>query len=319
MVGMIGSTIASRDRNAAAYNERMSEVRAWLCHHTELPKQLRYRIRRYFERHLSQKAAVDDRTIINDLSPALLNLVSEHIIHHEVRNNILFYDLPPSAVGHLMPILMQKECDANDRLVTKGDAGTEMYILIHGQAVYVEGHQWMPRDPEEVEEDIEPNADGLQFTEILGNGDSFGEEIILGLEEQYFYTICAATQIRYFSISEGDFQNAFNHMPDIISRMKENFQRNARPDMEHSQNTQGRAALSSRRTSWSTIPAAFPDVVLDSLLEIKHSLPSAISSRLEDSEAPGYSQSSPPSLQRSSWKQSSPRVSRNLGSQQGNS
>merc|ERR1719487_1578026 len=57
MIGMISSTIATRDRNAAAYSERMDQVRAWLYYHTELPKTLRRRIKRYFQKHLTLKAS----------------------------------------------------------------------------------------------------------------------------------------------------------------------------------------------------------------------------------------------------------------------
>merc|ERR1719158_2491385 len=111
---MISSAIALRDRNGAAYNERMSQVHAWLCHHSELPASLRRRIKHYFEKHLTQRAAVEDTAIINDLSPALIQDVSYFLINEQVRCSVLFHDLPNSALAHLMPILEQRGSEAND-------------------------------------------------------------------------------------------------------------------------------------------------------------------------------------------------------------
>merc|ERR1740130_1134617 len=99
----------------------MDQVRAWLSYHSELPKVLRQRIKRYFQKHLSQKAATDVIVIINDLSPALVHDVSFFLIHEQVRCNVLFHNLPNSAIGELLPLLEHTDCDACDRIVAFGD------------------------------------------------------------------------------------------------------------------------------------------------------------------------------------------------------
>merc|ERR1712176_1745788 len=98
MVGKITSTISDRDLNVAAYQERMRLILSWLHHHVELPPSLRRRIKRFFQKHLTQKCAMDDIAIINDLSPALAHDVSFFLIHEEVRCNILFHNLPNGAL-----------------------------------------------------------------------------------------------------------------------------------------------------------------------------------------------------------------------------
>jgi CRP-like cAMP-binding protein len=269
MIGMVSSTIALRDRNAAAYMERMSHVRAWLDHHTELPKSLRWRIKRYFEKHLAQKAVVEDSVILNDLSPALSLDLSYFLMNEQVRLSVLFHDLPNSALAHLLPILEQRESEPNDCIVSCGDPGTDMYIIIDGEACYEKGHQWEPRDPFEVEDQVtftKQLASGNRgCKQRLKGGDSFGEEIILGLEEQYHYTIVSATVLHMYAISVHAFTDAFHHMPDVIHKMHANFIQNRGPS--------ARQRTGPPRSGYPSVveggtPSTFPSVVLDSLQHI---------------------------------------------------
>ena len=57
-----------------------------------------------------------------------------------------------------------------------------MYILVNGVARYDKGAPWSARYDE-----------GTQRFQQLIEGDSFGEEIIFGLEESYLYTVVAIT------------------------------------------------------------------------------------------------------------------------------
>lgn len=263
MIGTISSTIALRDQNAVAYNERMSHVRAWLDHHTELPQTLRYRIKRYFERHLSQKAVVEDTAIINDLSPALVQDVSFFLIHEHVRCSVLFHDIANSALAHLMPILEQRESDPGDHVVNYGDSGTEMYIIMEGEAHFEHGHQWTPNDPLESEE--ESKGGNKECKEHLRSGDSFGEEIILGLEEVYHYTIVATTGMQLFAISVSAFTQAFEHLPDVMHKMHANFVQNDCPDANAKKANNGRSSIKN-----GGVPSQFTEEVLDALQDIKN-------------------------------------------------
>merc|ERR1712048_1165234 len=59
---------------------------------------------------------------------------------------------------------------------------------------------------------------------VLSGGDSFGEEILAGLEEKYAYTVTAIKkQASLFMIEEEYFQKLFEHMPNV----KEEVLRNA--------------------------------------------------------------------------------------------
>jgi len=155
--------------------------------------------------------------IVNDLSPALVQDVSYFLINDQVRCSILFHDLPNSALAHLMPILEQTTCEASERIVTYGDPGINMYVIIDGKACFEQGHQWKARDPLEVEDELK--AQQRECKQTLTKGDSFGEEIVLGLEEEYHYTIIASTAMSLYSICESKFLQAFHHLPDVMHKM----------------------------------------------------------------------------------------------------
>merc|ERR1719310_911957 len=63
-------------------------------------------------------------------------------------------------------------------------------------------------------------------TLTVGVGDSFGEEIILGLEEHYLHTVTATEKMTIYMIQEDMFKETFQSMPFIVTQMKDNFLRN---------------------------------------------------------------------------------------------
>lgn len=135
-----------------------------------------------------------------------------------------------------------------------------MYIIISGEARFEHGHQWESCDPFEVEE---ARAKNRERKRKLKSGDSFGEEIILGLEENYHYTVVSITSMSKYAISVASFTQAFRHMPDVIHKMHENFTQNASPDHAWKKRREGRPCISEGRTG-----SAFRDVVLDTLQDI---------------------------------------------------
>lgn len=265
LIGTLCNTIAARDRNQAAYHERMEEVRSWLLYHTELPRTLRRRVKRYFQKHLSQKASTDDLVIVNDLSPALSQDVSYFLIDVHVRCNVLFHNLPNSALATLMPILEKVESEPHDEICTKGDPGTSMFIITEGVANFEEGHLKVAKCPIDNREDAA--NDNWDITNKLTIGDSFGEEIVLGIDQFYQYTVMAKTSLKMYTIHKDSFVHAFRNMPDVREKLKRNFTANTKPDVLHRDKMKGRANLRD-----GAIPKAFPDTVLDLLKDVSQSV-----------------------------------------------
>merc|ERR1719183_632477 len=58
---------------------------------------------------------------------------------------------------------------------------------------------------------------------------SFGEEIILGFEELYQYTVVATTAMELYRIPEHQFREQFGNLADVTMQMKEAFLSNRMP------------------------------------------------------------------------------------------
>jgi CRP-like cAMP-binding protein len=218
MIGRISAAIAARDGATSADTERMRMVRAWLAYHSEFPKSLKRRIKRHFQKQLQKTAGDNDILMIKELPLSLQHDVSFFVLHEDVRCNLLFYNLPTGALEHVMSVLERKEFEQAEVLVTCGDAGEGMYILTSGSVVL----ERMCLDSDGTLSDKDAaNMDEVR-REFLA-GDSFGEEVLLGFEEMYNYTITACTATKALYISKEAFVEKFNLMPEIMNRIHSNF------------------------------------------------------------------------------------------------
>lgn len=266
VVGNITATITSRDLNASAYHDRLEKIRAWLAFHTELPLSLRRRAKKYFQQHLMQKTAIEDCVILNDLSPALSHDICYFLAPEEVRANQLFKDMPLSCFSLITPILERTTTETGECIVSKGDLGVAMYIIQQGTAYFKDGHHYN-KNPRHLEF-TDPSARASSFNKsmlTLGAGGSFGEEIVLGMEEEHTYSIEAQTRIFMFEISKKDFLQTFASSPQLLQRMTNNFSnRGEDPDVAPTKVGNARGRSSVLRS-----PDRFNDIVLDTLAEIR--------------------------------------------------
>eukprot|EP00929_Paragymnodinium_shiwhaense_P086995 TRINITY_DN47335_c0_g3_i1.p1 TRINITY_DN47335_c0_g3~~TRINITY_DN47335_c0_g3_i1.p1 ORF type:complete len:832 (+),score=139.13 TRINITY_DN47335_c0_g3_i1:91-2586(+) len=262
VVGRVTSVVQSCDLNGRTYYERLELVQAWLDHHREIPMVLRRRIRRHFKNFLNQRAALDDASIMNDLTPELRHDAAYFLVNDEVRCNPLFCNLPNGALEQLCSVLKLITMQKDERICGYGEPGLAMYILTFGEARFEAGHQYVLC------------ADGTTYEKItrLAAGDSFGEEIILGLEERYSYTIVASTEVEMQSIPEDSFCDRFKTMPDVMQQMRNTFldssdEYGARP----LRSTKARSSIMGGGQQLG-VPTAFSDHVLDALAKLEQSV-----------------------------------------------
>lgn len=209
IVGSISSIVADMDLNKRAFYGRMDLVQSWLDRHDEIPKQLRQRVRKHFKLTLSVKSATDDATIVHDLSPALRSDIAFFIVHEKVRHNKMFVELPTAALVNLVEILIKTNCNATEFVVREGDPGYAMFILVDGVARYDTGEPWCPKG-------VSPRR--RRYTQMIA-GDSFGEEMVLGLAETYAYSIVAWTFCTFHVFPEDRFREQYRNLPELHRRM----------------------------------------------------------------------------------------------------
>lgn len=54
-------------------------------------------------------------------------------------------------------------------------------------------------------------------------GDSFGEEILLGIEKEYSYSVAATSKVVMLFIPADLFMERFANLPEILNVMRNNF------------------------------------------------------------------------------------------------
>merc|ERR1712187_194628 len=109
-------------------------------------------------------------------------------------------------ITRLQKIVHKITVDEGHTVVQEGESGTDMFIVSQGLVKLVRH--------DDVGVELPPR--------LLSSGDSFGEEILSGLEERYTYTVVAQEKVSLYSIEESDFQQLFEHMPDIKDQVVKN-------------------------------------------------------------------------------------------------
>merc|ERR1712048_1276489 len=203
IVGTITSVVAQNDLNSSTYYDRMDLIQAWLDHH-HLPQDLRRELRHHFENYLTEKSAAVEADIFHDLTPQLQPQVGEYILHEDIKHNALFDGIPVGAVVRLQCIVKKITVGEGLKVTEAGQAGTAMYVILSGTA------------------HLESERPEVHKSRVLGAGENFGEEIILGLAEHYDYTVTATARLKLEMLLEEEFLNLFQTMPNIIERMRKN-------------------------------------------------------------------------------------------------
>jgi CRP-like cAMP-binding protein len=160
---------------------------------------LRRRVRRYFKLYFTEKSALDEKLIMQDLSQELRTEITEFLIHPLVRNHAMFESLPPPVISKLVHVLERTTYQPGDDVVRREEHGTAMYVLISGKAT----------------------LSTIDSERVLGAGDSFGEAIILSLRKRFDCSVVADTICQFYEVPYQEFRVAFQATPDVIESMRE--------------------------------------------------------------------------------------------------
>eukprot|EP00927_Polykrikos_kofoidii_P086717 TRINITY_DN9806_c0_g1_i2.p1 TRINITY_DN9806_c0_g1~~TRINITY_DN9806_c0_g1_i2.p1 ORF type:complete len:897 (+),score=132.66 TRINITY_DN9806_c0_g1_i2:57-2693(+) len=252
VIGSFTSFVSKKEVQSRNYHERMDNVNAWLNRHA-FPHDFRRRLRRYFKLAMAVRAPPDEGAILNALSPELRDETSLYLVTDEVRRNALFTNLPTGVLGRIHCILQQTTIEEYEHIVQEGDVGIAMYIVASGVVRY---HQ-------------RKNAKAGETKKLLRCGDSFGEEIILSLEERYRYTCTGINNCKFSYITEEDFQKCFELMPDVVQEMRLNYMVLVCPEITTKDVDFGRSNYLEGEAGTGNCPRHFPDAVLDALGDIQ--------------------------------------------------
>eukprot|EP00931_Biecheleriopsis_adriatica_P055540 TRINITY_DN3286_c1_g1_i3.p1 TRINITY_DN3286_c1_g1~~TRINITY_DN3286_c1_g1_i3.p1 ORF type:complete len:675 (+),score=117.63 TRINITY_DN3286_c1_g1_i3:124-2148(+) len=202
VVGSISSIVTEQDLNTSAFHNRMDRIYAWTVHH-KLPRQARVEVCRYFRHFLKHRSAIDEAEVWEELTPDLQQELGNYIVHEDVRYNPLFDHISLSAVVKLQSILIAFSVRAGGGIVRCSDAGAIMYIISSGL----------------VKQKFDKTATKIR---LLQPGESFGEEVLLGLVEEYEYSTTAVEDTVLETILQDQFLRLFQAMPQVLQRIRQN-------------------------------------------------------------------------------------------------
>merc|ERR1719261_162074 len=101
---------------------------------------------------------------MNDLNPELRRDAAFFIVSDEVRCHPIFVNLPNGALEQLCALLKKVHARAGEKICKVGESGLSMYIIVSGEGVFDDGHQYVADD----------SNGGWRPTAKLQVGDSFG-------------------------------------------------------------------------------------------------------------------------------------------------
>ncbi|CAE7828479.1 HCN4 [Symbiodinium sp. CCMP2592] len=217
VVGNISVILASNDVNWRAQKERLELIEAWLTHH-RFPTQLRRRIWAYYKQTVNSQVCWDDATVFYELSSELREDVASFLIHPVLPRNLIFRGVPTSAMIRLVGILQQVTAKKRERIVPSDKFVMGMFLILDGGAVFEKELEDMVADGSEA------TGEGRKkLTELLRNGDSFGEEVLLGLKNEYEYTVTASRKLVLLFVPRDRFIERLANMPEVFGIMRANF------------------------------------------------------------------------------------------------
>jgi len=200
VIATLSSIVTNQDANQRLISEKMDSIMTYM-RVRKFPKQLFRRVRNYYKHYYNMKTALNESSILNELSPKLRSEVALYLIDQTVSDNPLFKDMDATSFSRLITILYPIKIVEGEYLFQAGDLGEEMFMLISGTL-------------EVVDSDFKVQA-------LLTAGAYFGELCALGVTNQRTCGVRAVRSCELYSLSRNDFFEAFaktepNTVKDMI-------------------------------------------------------------------------------------------------------
>ena len=193
IIGNISSIVTSHDANSGAYFEKMDQIHAYMLIR-RFPKQLRRKVHRHFKKFFSERTALDECAILNDMAPQLRQEVAVFLLKDTVKRHILFRYLPKDAIAGLVVILKPCTGEPGRSLIVEGTPGKTMFVVESGSVELRSRHFGVETG----------SGKRIPRSANVFPGDSFGEETVIGLSKDYRCTANALERCDLFLIHKED-------------------------------------------------------------------------------------------------------------------
>jgi CRP-like cAMP-binding protein len=199
-IALMAQLVSKLDLNKQNFETKLDQVKAYMVSR-HLPRDLQLRVKQYYKHYMTQKSAMNEKEVLGELSTLLQHEVSGHLVNHIVYKIPIFMGRDPHLISQLVHIMKPCTCAPGDTIITAGEVGRDMYMIISGKlSVY---------------------GTKDEFLGTLSDEDSFGELSALGVTQKRLTTIRADTYCEMISLSREDLMDAFSKSPDTINAMKD--------------------------------------------------------------------------------------------------
>ena len=131
VIANICALVAVSDPNTRRRNEEMELVTAYIKERN-FPKQLAYRIRRYYKFFLTQKTALNERKILDKLSSQLRKEATDFLVDGVVKEHAAFRNHTAHALSLLHLVLRPVQIPKGAVLCRCGERSYEGYLILSG-------------------------------------------------------------------------------------------------------------------------------------------------------------------------------------------
>jgi CRP-like cAMP-binding protein len=204
VVGNMASLISKLDGLSGAFREKMDQATVFM-HENHIPKDLKLRIRKYYDYSFNHPMVNLQGSMLQDLSPALYNEVVRFIRRDVLASVSLFSSLNNKQRRHLLsalqPKLIPTQHGPSDYIFYSGELGKSFYIVVTGEVDLI--------DPETRE-----------VFATFRQGNYFGENALLPDEERRPFTVRARSWCDILAMRVKDLEVVLHDFPSILSSIR---------------------------------------------------------------------------------------------------
>ncbi|EEC05141.1 voltage-activated ion channel, putative, partial [Ixodes scapularis] len=197
LVGHATTLIQSIDYTKRLHREKMEQIEDYM-QYRRIPRDLRFRVRNYFE-HRQMGKVFDEEAILEDLSQPLREDVMKHNCRASVRAVPFLSHADPSFVSDVVTRLRYEFFQPGDVIIQQGALGRSMYFIQSG-TVKIKNKAFMGTS--------------------LVNAYVFSAEICLLTKTTRSASVIAETYCDLFSLSVENFNEVLSQYPSMRSSLE---------------------------------------------------------------------------------------------------
>jgi voltage-gated potassium channel len=135
VIALMAQLVSKFNINKQRYETKLDEVKSYMVSRN-LPRDLQQRIKQYYKHYMHAKTAMNEKTIMTELSTVLRYEVAAHLVEEIIYKVPIFQGRDPHVIAQLVVILKPCTCAPGDTIIEVGEAGRDMYIIVKGNETH---------------------------------------------------------------------------------------------------------------------------------------------------------------------------------------